>query len=252
MELIVLGSGTNIPSERAAAGYLVKTGEPIVMDFGYKTFSNLSKIQDRNEIGHILFSHMHVDHYSDFVPFFQNAVHESKENRRKDLNIMGPIGFKEIFTQIFSSPGFSEALFKTNLKEVSNRTFSVAEARVTAKEVRHVDKLHCLGYRIEYNGRSLVYSGDSRLCNEIVELCRNADVAVLDCSVPKGFSKEHHIGRNHLGVIGCGEVAKRANVKKLVLSHIYPECKGHDLIKECREVFDGKIIVAKDLMRIRI
>lgn len=252
MELIVLGSGTNVPTERACAGYLVKADVPIVMDMGYRTFSNLCNVQDRSEISHILISHMHVDHYGDFPTFFQNANHESKERQRKDLNIIGPKGSKEIFTKILSFPGLNAGKFKTSLTEVADKAFDIGRAHVMTKEVKHVDNLHCNGYRIEYQGKSIAYSGDSRLCNDIVELCRNADVAVLDCSVPKGFPKEHHLGKNHLGVTDCGTVAKRAGVKKLILSHIYPQCKGHDLVKECKESFDGEIIVAKDLMRIKI
>lgn len=252
MEVIVLGSGTNVPAERACAGYLVKADMSFVMDFGYKTFSNLCKVQDRSDIGHILFSHLHADHYSDFIPFFQNAFHESKEKQRRDLTVIGPIGSKELFGKILSFPGLGEGRFKTSIREVTDETFDIGNACITVKEVRHVDNLHCNGYRIEYNGKILAYSGDSRLCDEVVELCKNADIAILDCSVPKGFPKDHHLGKNHLGVTGCAEVAKRADVKKLVLSHIYPACNGHDLVKECSEIFDGKIIVAKDLMRIKV
>jgi len=252
MEVIVLGSGTNVPSERACAGYLVKADVPIVMDLGYRAFYNLTKVHDRSDIGHIFISHMHVDHYGDFLPFFQNAIHESKENPRKDLTITGPVGSKKVFTKFLGFPGLNEGKFKTSLIEAADKTFNIGSVRITTKEMRHVDSLHCNGYRIEHRGKALAYSGDSRLCDEVVELCKNADVAILDCSVPKGFPEGHHLGRNHLGVLGCGEVAKRANVKKLVLSHIYPACAGHNLVKECREVFDGNVIVARDLMRINV
>ena len=94
MEVIVLGSGTNVPSERACAGYLVKADVPIVMDLGYRAFYNLTKVHDRSDIGHIFISHMHVDHYGDFLPFFQNAI-------------TGPIGSKEVFTRFLGFPGLN-------------------------------------------------------------------------------------------------------------------------------------------------
>ena len=252
MEVIVLGSGTNVPSERACAGYLVRTDTPFIVDMGHGTFSNLCKAADRSDIGTIIFSHPHADHYGDFIAFFQNAIHESKDKKRKDLDVIAPKGMKGIIDSMLSFPGLAEGRFKTAVRETSGETFSIGKAKIISKEVRHVDSLHCNGYRIEHRGKALAYSGDSRLCDEVVALCKNADVAILDCSVPKGFPKGHHLGRNHLGVLGCGEVARRANVKKLVLSHIYPACDGHNLVKECREVFDGDVIVARDLMTINV
>lgn len=226
MELIILGSGTAVPAEQATAGYLVIADVPIVMDIGRGTFS--------------------------ILPFLQTAIHESRDRKRKDLTIFGPAGTKKLFEIFLSLSGMADGTFKISVSDLSNETLAIGKTRITAKEVRHVDNLHCNGYRIEYGGKVIAYSGDSRLCDEAVELCRNADVAVLDCSVPKGFSKGHHLGKNHMGVTGCGEVAKRANVKKLVLSHMYPACDGHDLVKECREIFDGEVVIAKDLMRIKI
>lgn len=252
MEVIILGSGTAVPTERATAGYLVKTDKPIVMDIGRGTFANLCNAHRRGDVEHILISHHHVDHYSDILPFLQTAIHESRDAPRKDLNIIGPAGTKELFKKFLTLPGMVDGTFKIHVKDVSNETFTAGKARIITKEVRHVDNLHCNGYRIEHDGKILAYSGDSRLCDEIIDLCKNVDVAVLDCSVPKGFSKEHHLGKNHMGVMGCGEVAERAGVKKLVLSHMYPACDGHDLVKECREVFDGEVVVAKDLMRMKV
>ncbi len=239
-----------MPTERSAAGYLVVADEPFVIDMGRGTFRNLSKVQDRNRIGHMLFTHMHVDHYSDFLPFMQNAIHESKERGRKNLHIIGPPGAKDIFGKMLGFPGLNEGKFKTAIREVTNESFRIGDARITPKEVRHVDKTYCVGYRIEHKGKTLVYSGDSRMCGEVMELCRDADVAILDCSIPKDSTEP--MSQNHLGVTGCGLVAKKAHVKKLVLSHIYPACDRHDLVKECKEVFDGNIIVAKDMMKINV
>lgn len=252
MELIILGSGTAVPTERATAGYLVKADKPIVMDIGRGTFANLCNAQRRGDVEHIMISHHHVDHYSDLLPFLQTAIHESRDAPRKDLNIIGPAGTKELFKRFLTLPGMADGTFKIHMKDVSNETFDIGKARIITKEVYHVDNLRCNGYRIEYSGKSIAYSGDSRVCDEVVELCKGADLAVLDCSVPKGFPGEHHLGKNHMGVLGCGEVASRAGVKKLVLSHMYPACDGHDLIKECGEIFNGEIIIARDLMRVEV
>ena len=74
MRLTILGSGTNIHPTRAAAGYLVRTDQTILLDFGPRTLMNLMKSGvNRHGITHILFSHYHADHFADFIPFFFDA-----------------------------------------------------------------------------------------------------------------------------------------------------------------------------------
>ncbi|MBL0731677.1 MAG: hypothetical protein JJW03_02325, partial [Desulfosarcina sp.] len=50
----------------------------------------------------------------------------------------------------------------------------------------------------------------------------------------------------------AGEIASKANVKKLVLTHFYPTCDEYDIEKECRKNYDGPIILAEDHLRINI
>src|SRR5574337_1116035 len=99
MRLTILGSGTNIHPARAAAGYLVRTDHTILLDFGPRTLSNLLKTGvDRHGITHILFSHFHADHFSDFITFFFDAVYHSKfVGPRPDLILIGPQGTKRLF-----------------------------------------------------------------------------------------------------------------------------------------------------------
>ena len=78
MRLTILGSGTNVHPARAAAGYLVRTDQPILLDFGPRTLANLIKTGiNRHAIRYILFSHFHADHFSDFITFFFDAVYYS-------------------------------------------------------------------------------------------------------------------------------------------------------------------------------
>ena len=75
MRVTILGSGTNIHPTRAAAGYLVRTDHTILLDFGPRTLANLLKTGvNRHRITHILFSHYHADHFSDFITYFFDAM----------------------------------------------------------------------------------------------------------------------------------------------------------------------------------
>ena len=245
MQLTILGSGTNVHPTRAAAGYLVKTDQLLLFDFGPRTLKNLMKAGvNRHRIRHILFSHFHADHFADFVHFFFDAVYHSKfVGRRPGLTIIGPRGTKKLFGAMLKIfPGFSAAAFKTTIREVKDQTFTIGRTRITARTVEHSTRLHCLGYRIEYGRKVLTYSGDSMYCRSLVELCRNADVAVLDCSFPE----ERQETTNHMHAGDCGRVAAEAGVKRLVLSHFYPLAERYDVKAQAGRLYKGRIMKGRD------
>jgi ribonuclease BN (tRNA processing enzyme) len=107
--------------------------------------------------------------------------------------------------------------------------------------------LHCVGYRIEYAGRVLAYSGDSQFCPALVDLCRQADTAVLDCSFPS-----NRPGPGHMHAGDCGRIARDAEIGRLILSHFYPVAEQFDVKRQAGKFFKGKIMTAKDLQVIRI
>jgi len=55
--------------------------------------------------------------------------------------------------------------------------------------------------------------------------------------------------KGHLTPSLAGAIAEKAHVRKLVLTHFYPECDKVDIIEECRKSYAGDVIAAEDLMR---
>jgi len=250
MRLTILGSGTNVHPTRAAAGYVVQTDQTMLLDFGPGTLHNLIKTGiDRHRIRHILFSHFHADHFSDFVTFFFDAVYHSKfVGPRADLTLIGPRGTRQLFGTILSTfPGFNTAAFRVRIREVAGGSFMVGKTRVLARAGVHSPRLHCVGYRLEHGDRALVYSGDAQYCPSLVRLCRGADVAVLDCSFP---ATRPGLGHMHAG--DCGRVAREAGVKRLILSHLYPIAERYDVKRQAGRYFKGRILVGRDLMTISV
>ena len=251
MTLTILGSGTNVHPTRAAAGYLVKTDQLLLFDFGPRTLKNLMRLGvDRHKIRHILFSHFHADHFADFVHFFFDAVFHSRfVGKRPDLTIVGPRGTKKLFGVMLKTfPGFSAARFKTTIREVKDRTFTIGKTRITARTVEHSSRLHCMGYSVEYGGKALAYSGDAMNCDGLRALCRNADVAVLDCSFPI----QRQETANHMHAGDCGTVAQAAGVKRLILSHFYPVAERYDVRGQAGRHFKGRILKGRDLLSLTV
>jgi ribonuclease BN (tRNA processing enzyme) len=250
MKLTILGSGTNIHPGRAAAGYLVQTDHPFLLDFGPRTLMNLLKTGvDRHHIGHFLFSHYHSDHFSDFITFFFDALYHSRlVGHRPPITVIGPRGTKRLFRTILNTfPSFDSAVFPVILREVSTRPFHVGATRIIPRPVVHSPRLACLGYRIEYRGRILAYSGDAQYCESLIRLCHEADTAVLDCSFPADRP-----GAGHMHAGQCGQVAREASVKRLVLSHFYPAAERADVRSQARREYRGRILMGKDRLTLSI
>lgn len=251
MKLTILGSGTNLHPTRAAASYLIQTDNLMLLDFGPRTLSNLLKTGiNRHRITHILFSHFHADHFSDFITFFFDAVIYAKHasRLRPDLTIIGPKGTRKLMRMIMAGfPSFSPPPFGITFREVSDRRFTIGDTSVTPRTMTHVPDLHTVGYRIDYRGKSVAYSGDTEYCANVVRLCSEADIGVLDCSWPANKP-----GPAHLNARQCGTVAQEAGLGRLVLSHFYPIAERYDVKGQAQEEFNGPVVMARDRLALKL
>ena len=100
-------------------------------------------------------------------------------------------------------------------------------------------------------GRKLVYTGDTKPTERIVEVAKNADVLIHDSSFTSDLAEWAETTK-HSTARQAAEVAKRANVKKLILTHISARYKDPSvLLREAKEVFDN-VVVAEDFMEIEL
>ena len=129
--------------------------------------------------------------------------------------------------------------------------------RVTTGHARHVQPyLECLAFRIDSDSGSLCYSGDSGLCDEIVELARGCDVLIHMnhhfSGTEPSESYRHACGNHKDNAL----VAQRAGVKTLVLTHILAELDQpgvrEQILNEIAQDFDGKVIWGQDLLQLTL
>ena len=105
-----------------------------------------------------------------------------------------------------------------------------------------------IAYRITAaDGTSVVYSGDTDFSENLIELANDADLLICESALPDNMGV-----KGHLTPSGAGEIATRAGVHKLVLTHFYPDCENVDISQECRKTYGGKLLLAEDLMEIRV
>ncbi|MBW2637083.1 MAG: MBL fold metallo-hydrolase, partial [Deltaproteobacteria bacterium] len=105
-----------------------------------------------------------------------------------------------------------------------------------------------IGFRVAVpDGTSLVYSGDTDYCENLVELSRNTDLLICEAAFP-----DEKKAKGHLTPSLAGKIATEAKVKTFILTHFYPECESIDIEAQCRRTYKGDLILAEDLMPIEL
>ncbi len=246
LELIILGSGTGIPAaERGAPGLVVKVGgRPLLFDSGSGTLGRLLQAEvNPLELDHLFYTHKHIDHVADLAPFLQAALLTGRERL---LEIVGPQGFRAYYNRLLSlHPSLRPRTFRVNLWEVRKDRLTYPTWSVLTAPSGHT--AHSVGYRVQTDEGSIVYSGDATYSQSLVELSREADLLVLECSYPD----ERQVS-GHLTPSLAGQIAEEAGARQLILTHLYPPCDQVDVVAQCRKAYAGPILVAHDLMRLKI
>jgi ribonuclease BN (tRNA processing enzyme) len=249
-ELIVLGSGTGIPSlRRASPGILVLAGSArILIDSGSGALRRMLEVEiTYRDMDLILYTHLHPDHVADLVAILFASKYGDLP-REKDLLCAGGAGFKSYFEKLKSLYGswIESKSYQLTIKELSIDPLLYRGIKVLAKPMAHLPS--SVGYRIEFeDGKSVALSGDTGYCQNLVELGYQVDLLVLECSFPDGKKVEGHLTPSL-----AGRIALESRCKKLLLTHLYPVCDQFDIVNQCRQAYKGEIILGEDLMRIGI
>ena len=253
MKITILGSGTAVPRlNRNMSGYLLEIGnKKILFDSGPGTIRQLLKLKVQIPgIDNIFYTHFHPDHINDLPGIL---VVNHCNNFKGPLNLHGPVGIEEYFNFVKRAT-MGKLNYNVKVKEMKNNSRIKIPINnkndnkdVIIKSVKSKHTKNSVSYRIENNEKSIVYSGDTDYSKEIIKISRNADLLILECSFP-----DNKKVKGHLTPSLCGKIATKANVKKLVLTHLYPECDKVDIKKQCSKEYDGNIVLAKDFMTLKM
>src|SRR5436190_3359274 len=171
---------------------------------------------DRNAIGTILVTHFHADHFGG-IPFFVLDA-QLVAKRTAPLLIAGPPGLPGWYERLFAAtyPGERTLPFTLTLREVEiGKPNAIGDLRVTPLAVRHDDKAGpCLAYRIEAEGKTICYSGDTEWTDALIDAARGADLFICECYM---FEK---VVRAHLSFSTLGETLPRIGAKRMILTHM--------------------------------
>ena len=126
-----------------------------------------------------------------------------------------------------------------------------AEVRARAFAVNHIGG--AVGWRVEAGGVAIVFSGDTRYCENLAAAAQGADLLIHE-ALSTEADKEGTDRRGHSTAAEAARIAALAGAKQLILTHI--DTPFHrdtqPLLDEARPVYDGPISVAEDLLRVSI
>jgi ribonuclease BN (tRNA processing enzyme) len=247
MKIIVLGSGTCVPSiERSSPGYLVETDERLfLVDCGSGSLRQVVKAgRDFREIDAVLITHPHPDHISDLIPLLHALMAAPGYRREKDLLIAGTERVRQfcencVFRLLRRPDTFSVTFISAEEK------FYIPPVHVFTHPVYHSPG--SIAYRIERGGKSVVFTGDTDYGAGLIGFSEGADLIVADSS----YLQRDKI-KGHMTPGECGRLAKKAGVRSLLLSHIYPVGDEEEFLQEAMEEFDSEVVMARDLMQLEI
>lgn len=269
--LQVLGSGgPELDDGRASTGYLIWSNgrARILVDMGNGTMFHFEQSgASVNDLDAILFSHFHVDHSNDLPALVMGSFFS---DRNRDLYIFGPNGnnlmpsvtefvkalfwvdgaYKHLNSYLDGTDAYKilpqdvEASGKKEQHVLSNKNY-----QLTAVPVHH-GALPALAWQVVIAGNKIVFSGDMNNDNDTLShLAMQADILVAHNAIPEDTTG---IARNlHMPPSVIGQIAAKAQVKQLLLSHRMKRTLGAEMQQATtsyiRKSFHGPLHFTEDL-----
>jgi ribonuclease Z len=259
MRIIIIGSGASLPDpDRSSPSQVIMVGnEPLLFDCGPGSGMNLMKAGiNPTTISRIFLTHLHMDHCLEFP----SIVFGSYLIGRKDkVYLYGPRGTVDFCRLLFEKvfPYAPEVIQEIRKEGLEVSPFEATEGRVLQTENYRIlsapteHGIAAISYRIESKEGIVVISGDTRPSKSVIDLARGAHLLIHECSLPDDMA-ELARESNHAIASEVGEVAEQAGVKKVVLTHLFPQWKGreNEMIKSVSKKFGGEVIASHDLLEI--
>ena len=272
-EIILLGTGCPAPShERFGPSTLVMSQNvKFIIDAGSGVTQRLSECAiPPSEIDFVLITHLHSDHIVDLYQLFISGWHTG---RNFPFKIYGPAGIKKYFEKILEAYkdelGLRETWearpnvegLKVEIHEINSESLiSIEGIEILPIEVNHLPVEPAFGYKvIVNNSKSFVYSGDTSYSKNLEEASNNVDLLIHELYTGLDLHPERmsevtieNVKKYHSTAEQVGELARNANVKKLVLNHfVPPKFDEKDILEKIQKLYKGETILGTDLLRIK-
>lgn len=276
LTVTLLGTGTPLPLlSRFGPGILVEAGDKkLLFNVGRGVTQRLfQKKIPLGKINHVFLTHLHSDHVIGIPDLLLSGWLGAPWARRKaPFRITGPKGTVNLMTHLekayawdidtrITDQGFNRKFVTpepTDMKE--GVVYESDGIRVSAIKVNHGEKINpAYGYRIDYDGRTVVLSGDTKYTDNLVKNAKGADLIIHSvASISKKLLKKSKVMRNilthHSEPEDTARVFNAVKPKLAVYSHVvlYGGQKPGDIMKRARKTYSGPLMVGRDLMTFKV
>ena len=223
VRLAVIGSSPAWPNPGGAhSGYLVEAGgRRLLLDCGPGVLPRLRQREAWPHVDAIAITHFHLDHWGDLIPwvwgamFRRNGEREGADERPTLLVQPGGRDRLRMFGEELGFPDMFEWVFEVG-EYTGDGTVEVAGLALTAIRLPHYT-LKTYGFRVEADGASLAYSGDSGPSDRLVDLAHNADLFVCEATLASGDADG--TPRGHLSAEEATAAFAASGARRLLLTH---------------------------------
>lgn len=285
MTTTVTLTGTGVPHPspgRAGPGALVRCGEvALQFDAGRGTVIRLAEAgTPPHALTALLLTHVHSDHVVDLPDVAMTRWVQQQLHRTGPLTVVCPDGAAARFCRRMFEPFDDDIALRmehvgAEHPAIDLRTFDPSPTPVLVWSsddgavvvesvmVHHEPVPDAVAYRVRTPDGIVVVSGDTRVCTEVEDLARDADVLVHEGCRATALREAvagtvfERIFSYHADTVPLGALAERARVRHLLLTHLIPQPVTNDEVAGFeRDVrrggYTGRVTVGRDLTTITL
>ncbi|WP_062352185.1 MBL fold metallo-hydrolase [Bacillus kwashiorkori] len=237
MQLTVIGCWGAYPKvNEASTGYLLEyDGFRLLIDCGSAVLSKLQQFVKPTMIDACIISHYHTDHIAD-IGVLQHAL-------MIDSIITGSEKQLPIYGHTLDAGEFAKLTYKQYTQGVAyseGRESNIGPFTVSFLRTNH--PVPCYAMRFEAGGKVLIFTADSAYQDSFIRFAKDADLLLSECNFYEDMDGEN---AGHMNSRDVGTIAKKANVKQTVLTHLPQFRDVETLVKEVKKYYNGPVQLAK-------
>ena len=243
LKITVLGEWGAYPEKNGAtAGYLIQSDNTnILLDCGSGVLSKLQNYINIEDLHGVVISHYHADHFCDVQSLqYASKILKVFNKLPHPLNIYG-LRVKPYFEKL----NYADSCVGHEI--TSKSQISIGDFSLCFCNTNHTTP--CLSIKVCHEDKSVVFSGDTAFTNDLVCLSKNTDLLMCESSL---YNEDKGRVPGHLTSGEVGLIAKEANVKKLLLTHLPHYGNIHTLLEQAKQEFSDEVILAEGGMIIEL
>ena len=257
MKITVLGkSPAWQDADGACSGYLVEAdGYALVLDCGNGVFSKLREHRDYVDVDAVLISHLHADHFLDLIPFSYALIYAP---RQQPVPVAGWPGTSDPARPALHAPAGAREMFRNIAACWQSQ--ELIESAFTLQEYRAGEELTAGPFRIRFcevphytttfavemsdgAGTRFTFSADCSPNDALVDFARDTDLLMIEATLPR---PERTGQRGHLTPAEAGEHGRRAQAKRLVVTHFSDELDPEWIRAQAAQAFGREVELASE------